>query len=122
MKLVKPEDWYSITGNDLSSYNGDKVTSHYSLQNLLAELHPDFEFQPWMFKQVPYGFWDSSANRKKYLNWLGQKLNFRNLDDWYGLSYEILSANHGAGLAKDRTLVKIVGELFFYGSDSPMEI
>jgi hypothetical protein len=38
----------------------------------------------WMFGPVPRHFWEDVAHRRDYLLWLGYKLRFRDMEDWYG--------------------------------------
>ena len=54
----------------------------------------------WIFPRVPDGFWDERRNRRNYLLWLGHKLRFRRLRDWYRLSYEDMAKQHGGRVAR----------------------
>jgi hypothetical protein len=53
----------------------------------------------WVYGRVPSGFWGDPAHRRDYLLWLGRKLRFRYMEDWYKLTYEDVKCNSGAGLA-----------------------
>ena len=37
-------------------------------------------------KSVPSGFWKDEKNHKKYLLWLGKKLGYTNMEDWYNIN------------------------------------
>ena len=50
------------------------------------------------FSRLPDGFWDSLANRRSYLDWLGERLGFRCLDDWYEVTVYDFLRNKGIGL------------------------
>ncbi len=52
----------------------------------------------WVRGRVPNGYWSTRTNRLKYLNWLGKRLRYRKLEDWYGLTRRSLLENHGGGL------------------------
>jgi len=54
--------------------------------------------QVWQKGRVPVGFWDRLENRISYMQWLGRKLNFQTLGDWYKLTKKHFDLNHGAGL------------------------
>src|SRR4051812_5974326 len=47
---------------------------------------------------LPAGFWNNKMNRKTYLDWLGKKLDYRDMNDWYKLTSDIVVQNHGNGL------------------------
>ena len=53
----------------------------------------------WRSGRVPNGFWQTRQNRRNYLLWLGHKLGFRRLRDWYRLTYEDLASHRGCSLA-----------------------
>ena len=43
------------------------------------------------------GFWDSPANRRSYMDWLGERLGYRCKDDWYVVAQPRLPAEQGQG-------------------------
>lgn len=47
---------------------------------------------------MPPGYWDDRANRDHYMHWLGQRLGFRKMEDWYRLTTKDFSRNRGGGL------------------------
>jgi hypothetical protein len=49
----------------------------------VTECFPMYDWKPWLFRMAPWGFWDSFANRRSYLDWLGSELGFRKAEDWY---------------------------------------
>ena len=53
----------------------------------------------WVYGPVPNRFWQEESHRRDYLLWLGQKLRFRWMRDWYKISHEDVKRHHGAGLA-----------------------
>ena len=54
----------------------------------------------WLSGPVPAGFWQDKNNRRKYLLWLGYKLRFRRMKDWYRLTHEDVKRHGGQGLAQ----------------------
>lgn len=52
----------------------------------------------WVRGRVPNGYWSTRTNRLKYLQWLGRRLGYRRIDDWYGLTRRKLIDNYGGGL------------------------
>lgn len=53
----------------------------------------------WLFENSPKGFWAEPKNRRNFLLWLGHKLRFRRMRDWYRLSYQDMACHRGSGLA-----------------------
>ena len=60
------------------------------------DCYPEYDWLEWKFVQVHRGFWDSVANCRRYLDWLGRELKFRDLDDWYAVSFEEFRTHRGA--------------------------
>jgi hypothetical protein len=49
----------------------------------------------WIPGRVPRHFWEDRHNRRNYLLWLGWKLGFRKVADWYRLQSDDFKANRG---------------------------
>lgn len=97
------EDWLKVRHQDLSVFFGTTVIhEHYgnSLVNMVQELFPENRFKPWEFCQVPNGFWDDPKNCRDYLNWLGTRLGFKRLEDWYQVRRDDFKQNSGSGFLK----------------------
>jgi hypothetical protein len=97
----RPEDWYAITRRDFSKNNGAgflKACYGDSPQKAVREYLPDFPWTPWFFRSVAKGFWHDAENRMCYLQWLGQKLGFRDSSDWFRLVSTDFLNNRGVGL------------------------
>jgi len=52
----------------------------------------------WLHGQVPRGYWDNLENRKKYMRWLGHKLGYTYLTDWYQISTAEFLKFRGGGV------------------------
>jgi hypothetical protein len=52
----------------------------------------------WMPGKAPFGFWNDEAHQRDYVLWLGHKLRFRRLEDWYKISYYDFLHNKGLGV------------------------
>jgi hypothetical protein len=53
----------------------------------------------WVFGPVPQRYWSDPEHRLDYMLWLGHKLRFRWMEDYYRLSHEDIKRHRGAGLA-----------------------
>jgi hypothetical protein len=110
------EDWYSLHGDDIRNNHGaGLLTSYYrnSYADALLDVFPEHEWEPWRFRTTPDGFWSKKANRLRYLRWLGQRLGYQTLDDWYSLSYQQLTDHNGLALLKAIGSVAGVVKLLF---------
>jgi hypothetical protein len=52
----------------------------------------------WVHGPVPNRFWHDKSHRRDYLLWLGHKLRFKWMPDWYKLTYEDARRNCGSGV------------------------
>lgn len=48
--------------------------------------------------RVKQGIWKNVNNHKIYAIWLGEKLGYTNMEDWYKINSDIISKNYGGGL------------------------
>ena len=99
--FAKPTDWYQIRQKHFKqNYGGGLLANFYgfSLQSAVTELMPEYPWKPWLFGAVPQRFWQNPANRRAYMDWLGQRLGFTDPADWYGLTKRCFYKHRGAGL------------------------
>ena len=55
----------------------------------ITKIYPNYDWIIWKFSKVPNNFWLDKNNQKKYMKWLGEKLNIKTLDDWYKVSVNV---------------------------------
>ena len=73
----------------------------------------------WVFGTVPSGFWQQPENRRNYLLWLGHKLGFRRMSDWYRLTYQDLVGPAARLSAADGLVLGLPWPLRAYRSVCP---
>lgn len=96
----KREDWYRCTYKDIAThFGGGLLKLHYdnSPTLLIMESFPDYPWQPWRFSHTPVRYWESLANRKKYLNWVVSELGVGGYEE---LNVRHFLENFGGGLLK----------------------
>ena len=83
-----------------TKHRGSGLHKYWGQSALAAveDCFPGYDWKPWLFVQVSPGFWDSPANRRSYLDWLGKELGFRRPQDWYGIRNEDILSRHGSSL------------------------
>ncbi len=96
-------DWYRLTRRSMArNRGGGVIVLHWKMSPLCAvrDVFPEYDWQPWLFAQVPLGFWDSRRNRRKYVAWLGERLGCRRAEDWYAATARDFSRNRGGPLLR----------------------
>ncbi|MCP4661260.1 MAG: hypothetical protein GY856_38135 [bacterium] len=94
----KPEDWYRIKGDDLIDHYGNSLLKRYhgNPGHVVMANFPESEWLEWYFVPLPHAFWESMANRRRYLDWLGKKLGFQEMEDWYRVQTQDFREHRGA--------------------------
>jgi hypothetical protein len=62
---------------------------NHSLSQLLAFMYPEYPWLPWKFAQCPNSYWDDIQNQKKFVEWAANELNFREMSDWYSVTFKV---------------------------------
>ncbi|HXT58797.1 MAG TPA: hypothetical protein VN699_09175 [Pirellulales bacterium] len=52
----------------------------------------------WLEGRVAAGYWEEFPNRRRYMWWLGQRLGFKKIDDWYRITTNDFKTYRGAGV------------------------
>ena len=97
------EDWYNVSGADLSQYGARKLLNRHSGSPgaTIRALFPSHEWLPWKFAVSAKGYWKSKDNQGKdnpacctvthlplvavFMEWLGNTLGFSKMEHWYGI-------------------------------------
>lgn len=111
-----PEDWYEVSKLDFINNQGASLMQFgYKTVDLIRELYPKRDWQPWMFRQVYQGYWKHKTNRLAYLKWLGKQIGFSNPKDWLNVKGQDFRSRFGTTLISEYyagSLEKAVKELF----------
>jgi hypothetical protein len=95
----KPEDWYRVTVKDFKRHHGISMLKSYSsggsILSAITDVFPDYPWIPWLFNRIPAGYYNDRANRLRYLRWLGNRLGFKQPEDWYQLKQRDFHRNCG---------------------------
>lgn len=88
--LQNMDDWYNLSDKDIIHFSGQGSLNYISLSVDLPIVYPKHNWMIWKFKSIPKGFWKRIINgeneRKEMLNWLGEQLSVKSLEDWYRVS------------------------------------
>eukprot|EP01114_Cavostelium_apophysatum_P016205 TRINITY_DN4556_c0_g1_i1.p1 TRINITY_DN4556_c0_g1~~TRINITY_DN4556_c0_g1_i1.p1 ORF type:complete len:468 (-),score=106.38 TRINITY_DN4556_c0_g1_i1:76-1479(-) len=82
-------DWYAVSPLQLDVRLSNILKGRYqnSMTRMLCLTYPENPWQVWKFLHSPNYFWDDKQNVKQMIDDASKKLNIRNLDDWYDVSY-----------------------------------
>ena len=98
------QDWYSVTKATFKTHDGaGMLHCAYgdSVQSALVEYLPDYPWKPWLFRETPVRYWHAQENRRSYMNWLGARLEYSRIQDWYKVSKRDFCQNYGGGLLRN---------------------
>ncbi len=103
LRIRTPEQWYSVTYRQIAANHGLTLAAYYdySVLNIVSDYLPGHDWKPWLFRRIPANYWGASANRRRYLLWLGDELGFRLPSDWYRLSRQDVVRTGGGLLLKN---------------------
>tara|TARA_B100000035_G_scaffold285668_1_gene269411 strand:+ start:4310 stop:5911 length:1602 start_codon:yes stop_codon:yes gene_type:complete len=83
----KMDDWYKITNKDfVNNYGKGIIDAHIDYKSVLIIGYPRYDFIPWLFKKIDKNYWENFENHKKAATWLGEKLRYKNMNDWYKIT------------------------------------
>lgn len=97
------DEWYNVSSEEVHRLGGSHILeSHYnnSVPLALQSIFPKHKWIFWKFERVPRGFWRDKSNRKEYFDWLGKQLGYKQLDDWYNITKEIIHQQKGNSMIK----------------------
>jgi hypothetical protein len=78
-------DWYDkLSATSIKQYKGWGLIKKYRMSpvNLLRACYPEYDWKPYLFKNVPLNAWKDQQVRLDYMRWLEARLNIRNPEDW----------------------------------------
>lgn len=96
------EDWYRASTRDFSRHRGGSLLLEFrsSVSDTVMACFPKYPWKEWLFARMPTGFWNKRESCRRYMKWLGQRLGFQCLDDWYGVTRKNFRENSGGMLLR----------------------
>ena len=97
--LNTPEDWNSITQNQIQSNGGSRLLAKYSMYELKCMACPEGKSifdDPKETK--PAGYWENEENILKFLSEIKEKYNFNTPEDWNLITQKHILSNGGSSL------------------------
>ena len=96
-------DWYCINHRDIKEKKGGaQLLDCYggSIASLLLAMYPEEKnnWQIWRFENISPSFWNESANRRNFFEWIKQDLSIQTDIDWYKLNPLQVSMKGGSGI------------------------
>eukprot|EP01126_Amoeba_proteus_P018019 TRINITY_DN1895_c0_g2_i4.p1 TRINITY_DN1895_c0_g2~~TRINITY_DN1895_c0_g2_i4.p1 ORF type:complete len:406 (-),score=71.79 TRINITY_DN1895_c0_g2_i4:1126-2343(-) len=99
LELKSKDDWYKVTLSRITKYGGGSIMNSYqnSLSRALSNIYPEHAWKPFLFRNSPQGYWNSSQNRRDFLNWIGIEIGVSSLDDWYTIKQKDIYKKYRLG-------------------------
>ncbi len=100
--IERPDQWYAVTHQDFKRHKGSGLLAYHgsTVSEAIKESYPDYPWCEWLFVKTPKGFWMHRANRVRYMNWLGARLGFSRMEDWYRVRRDDFLAHRGGHLLR----------------------
>lgn len=102
LNIRRPDDWYRVTNKDFTRHKGGAFLLEYrsTVSAAVMACHPRYPWKEWLFDKTPKKFWKSTANRRRYMDWLGERIGVRQPDDWYAVTVNDFKAHRGRQFLK----------------------
>ena len=87
----KMQDIYGLTHEDVKRNHGGGLANLYWRASLVVgikECFPQYDWKEWLFVMAPVKFWKDKRNHRRYMQWLGEQLGVRRIEDWYHATTE----------------------------------
>eukprot|EP01027_Heterolobosea_sp_BB2_P007022 GEZU01010507.1.p2 GENE.GEZU01010507.1~~GEZU01010507.1.p2 ORF type:complete len:164 (-),score=41.19 GEZU01010507.1:491-982(-) len=80
------DDWYAVAKKDVEKLGGTRLLRGYYNCSLQPAV---YKWLPWGFRKTSKGFWrNDMSNHRLFMDWAGEQLGIRDLDDWYSITVE----------------------------------
>lgn len=105
LKIKRKEDWYGVNIDNMSIKSMHKelvqlLNNYYndSLCEALQMIYNDHKWFPFLFKHINSEYWIDKDNHRQYVDWLGDQLSIKNLDEWYNITADDVKNKGGKKL------------------------
>ncbi len=61
-----------------------------SLYCMVSSIFREVKWLPWRFSDVSREFWIDMKNQRNFLDWVATQLNYKEKEDWYKITNEVL--------------------------------
>ena len=104
--LITPEDWNSITVNQIKSHGGGSLLKKYSMFDLKCMACPEGKL---IFNNPnkSAAYWEHEENIHKFLSEIKQKYNLETSKDWNSITKKQIQSNGGWTLLKKYSLFEL---------------
>lgn len=119
LKILKPEDWYNVTQDDINAVRGSGLIGKYNgcQAKLITACFTEYNLKLWKFSRIPAELWDKTKNFNDYMDWLGEISGFKTLEDYYKLRRHHFTNNFGSNLFQNHFNCSIYNILKAYKLD-----
>src|SRR5205823_4189896 len=61
-------------------------------------VYPEHDWMLWQFEATPKHFWENDSNHRHFFDRLGLQATYKEMDDWYNVTVEVIGDHEGLGL------------------------
>ena len=104
--LNTPEDWDSITWDQIQSNGGRTLLKKYSMYDIKCMACPEGKLK---FKKTPFppGYWENQENIDNFLSKIKEKYNLNTPEDWNSITKKLIGSNGGISLLSKYSMFEI---------------
>jgi hypothetical protein len=61
-----------------------------SIPTMVTSVYNEYEWLPWKFSNgVPKHYWEDVNNQRKFMDWVGKQLEYKEFCDWYKITQKV---------------------------------
>ena len=114
-KFKSFNDWYGVTSKDILEFKGHTLITQYkgSLFDALKAVYPEFKWNIYQRKHIPYKHWSSIDNQKLFLKYVATTLKITKVEEWKKVSdSQFIELGGKTLLSKHKTISKCLSTLY----------
>lgn len=91
------EDWHNVSANSIRQHGGGTLLTKFgdSPSKCIISIYSNHVWNQSNFSTTLSGYWNNQNNRRDFMDWLGQQLGFKQMDDWRHLTVKQIVSHGG---------------------------
>jgi hypothetical protein len=109
------EEFYQLKWESVEATGGaGMVNTYYNgvLSDAILDSYPECSLVTWMFERIPMGFWKDHNNITKYMDWVREKLNITEREEWARVTASQFDKLGGSWLMRQNGFVGLLQKAY----------